>query len=220
MTSIDLQVWVDVACPWCYIVKHRLEHAIAASERPAEVTVRYRAYELDPDAPRSSGTSVLEHLAAMTGSVDASHAFVGEAADAARDQALDVDAEAQLRANTFDALRVVALGLAQGGPPLQAAVLERLFSAHFSEGRAVDDPTELQRLGAEAGLDERRLGSVLAGDDFAEQVREDEEAARDLGITRVPYVLAGDSLVVHGAQPTEVFADLLAKAGSAAAGSG
>ncbi len=218
MTPIDLQVWADVVSPWCYIVKHRLERAIAMSDRPAEVTVRYRAYELDPDASRGSGVLAVDHLTTSGGrSPDEARDLVGRAAAAAREDALAVDPERLRHSNSFDAHRLVALGLAQGGPPLQAAVLERLFSAHFTEGRAIDDHEELQRLGAEAGLDERRLGAVLAGDDLAEEVRADEEAARDVGVTGVPYVLAGGSLAVHGAQPVEVFSNLLARAGSSPA---
>lgn len=118
---------------------------------------------------------------------------------------------------SFDALRVVALGLALGGPPLQGAVLERLLHAHFTEHRDVGDVAQLQRLGAEAGLDERRLAAVLAGDDFADEVRRDEEEARAIGVETVPYVVVNGTHSVHGAQPLEVLKELLEHAGSSAA---
>jgi predicted DsbA family dithiol-disulfide isomerase len=107
---------------------------------------------------------------------------------------------------------MVALGLAQGGPALQAAVLERLFSAHFSEGKPVDDIETLQRIGGEAGLDGRRLSSVLAGDDFAEQVREDEAAAEDIGITGVPFFMANRRVGLSGAHTAEVIGQLIESA--------
>jgi predicted DsbA family dithiol-disulfide isomerase len=115
---------------------------------------------------------------------------------------------------SHDAHRLVALGLAQGGPPLQGAVLERLFHAHFTEGRDVSDHEQLQRLGAEAGLDERRLGAVLAGDDFDEEVAADRAEAESRGIDTVPYIIANDAHVVHGVQPVEVLSELLAHAGT------
>ena len=107
-----------------------------------------------------------------------------------RPDGVEIDVDKQLRANSFDAHRLVALGLAQGGPALQAAVLERLYSAHFTEGKAIDDIETLQRLGAEAGLDGRRVSAVLAGDEYADHVRADEEAAVDIGITGVPFFMA------------------------------
>lgn len=115
---------------------------------------------------------------------------------------------------SFDALRLVALGLEQGGPPLQGAVLERLFHAHFGGEADLTDHEQLQRLGAEAGLDESRLAELLAGDAFADAVRADEAEARDRGVESVPYVLADDAGAVHGIQPVEVVSELLARAGS------
>jgi predicted DsbA family dithiol-disulfide isomerase len=213
MTSIVLDVWADILCPWCYIGKRRLEQAIAASERPAEVTVFYHAYQLNPDAPVGSGRPVAERLAEKYGTDRAGgEAMAQRAAEAARPDGLNIVPELQLEANSFDGHRLVALGLAQGGPALQAAVLERLFSAHFAEGRQVDDREVLQRLGAEAGLDERRLGAVLASDEFADQVRADEAAAAEMGIRGVPFTIANQRVAVAGAQPAEVFGLLLKRA--------
>ena len=116
-----------------------------------------------------------------------------------RPDGVHIDVDKQLRANSFDAHRLVALGLAQGGPALQAAVLERFYSAHFSEGKAIDDIETLQRLGAEAGLDGRRVSAVLAGDEFADHVRADEAAATDIGITGVPFFMANRRVALSGA---------------------
>jgi predicted DsbA family dithiol-disulfide isomerase len=107
---------------------------------------------------------------------------------------------------------MVALGLAQGGPALQAAVLERLFSAHFTEGKVIDDIETLQRLGGEAGLDGRRLAAVLAGKDFADHVREDEKAAKDLGINAVPCFVANRHVALSGTHTVEVMGKLITAA--------
>ena len=213
MNAVEIDVWADVVCPWCYLGKRRLELAIAESAHPAEVTVTYRAYELDPGSPRGSGESVLAWLARTDGTDLAGARETAERpATIARPDGLDIDVDSQLRANSFDAHRLVALGLAQGGPALQGAVLERMFSAHFSEGKAVDDIETLQRLGAEAGLDGRRVSAVLAGDEYAEEVRGDEEAARDLGITGVPFYMGNRRVGLSGVHTVEVLGRLIESA--------
>lgn len=214
---VIVDMWVDVVCPWCYIGKHRVHAAIAASDRPAEVTVVHRAYELDPDAPVGTGESVAVALAAKYGTDLAGVARMQErVVEAARPDGIRLDLDHQVQANSFDAHRLVALALAMGGPPLQGAMVERLFSAHFAEGLAIDDHQVLQRLAAEAGLDERRVASVLASGEFTDAVRADEDLARQIGVTGVPFTIAGPpegrKLAVSGAQPVEVFGELLAAA--------
>ena len=129
-----------------------------------------------------------------------------------RPDGIDMDIDSQVAANSFDAHRIIALGLAQGGHALQGAVIERLFSAHFAEGKAIDDIETLQRIGAEAGLDGRRLAAVLASDDFADQVREDEKAATELGISAVPCFVANRTVALSGAHTVEVMGKLLTAA--------
>lgn len=213
MSAIDIEVWVDVVCPWCYIGKRRLERAIAESAHPAEVTVTYRAFELDPNRPVGGGGSVVGHLATKHATdLDGAREIAERAALVGRPDGIDMDIDSQVAANSFDAHRIIALGLAQGGNALQGAVLERLFSAHFAEGKAIDDIETLQRIGAEAGLDGRRLAAVLASDDFADQVREDEKAATELGISAVPCFVANRTAALSGAHTVEVMGKLLTAA--------
>jgi predicted DsbA family dithiol-disulfide isomerase len=213
MAQVQIDVWADVVCPWCYIGKRRLEQAVAESAHPADVAVTYHAYELDPHVPRGDGTTVLQWLADRYGTdLDGAREIAERPATIGRPDGVDIDVDRQIRANSFDAHRMVALGLAQGGPALQAAVLERLFSAHFSEGKQIDDIETLQRLGGEAGLDGRRLSSVLAEDDFADQVREDEVAAEDIGITGVPFFMANRRVGLSGAHSAEVIGQLIESA--------
>ena len=210
MNAVKIDVWADVVCPWCYLGKRRLELAIAESAHPAEVTVTYRAFELDPDTPRGTGEGVLAWLADTYGmDLAGAREMAERPATMARPDGLDMDVDAQLRANSFDAHRLVALGLAQGGPALQGAVLERMFSAHFTEGKAIDDIETLQRLGAEAGLDGRRVSAVLAGDEYTEEVRGDEEAARDLGVTGVPFYMGNHKVGLSGVHTVEVLGRLI-----------
>jgi predicted DsbA family dithiol-disulfide isomerase len=104
------------------------------------------------------------------------------------------------------------LGEAEGGLALQAAVAERMFAAHFCEGKALDDRRVLQRVGPEAGLDEHRVSAVLSGDEYASAVREDEREAARLQLASVPFVLADRRIAMAGPQPVQALLDLLREA--------
>lgn len=213
MSTVQIDVWADVVCPWCYLGKRRLEYAIAESAHPAEVTVIYHAYERNPRVPKGDGTTVLEWLARTHATdLDKAREIAERPATLARPDGVDIEVDKQLLANSFDAHRLVALGLTQGGPALQGAVLERLFSAHFAEGKQIDDPEALQRLSAEAGLDGRRVSAVLAGDHYADAVRADEEAAAQIGITEVPFYMANEKLALVGVHSVEVLGQMIATA--------
>ncbi len=210
MSAVEIDVWADVVCPWCYIGKRRLEQAIAESAHPADVTVTYHAFELDAGTPRGDGQTVLEWLAERYGTdLDGAREIAERPATLGRPDGIEINVDRQIRANSFDAHRIVALGLAQGGHALQAAVLERLYSAHFSEGKPIDDIETLQRLGAEAGLDGRRLSAVLAGNEYSKQVRADEVAATDIGVTGVPFFMANRRVGLSGAHSVEVIGQLI-----------
>ncbi|MGZ6754794.1 MAG: DsbA family oxidoreductase [Nocardioides sp.] len=214
MSVVEIDVWSDVVCPWCYIGKRRLEYAIAESAHPADVTVTYHAFELDPGTPRGDGSTVLSWLAERYGTdLDGAREIAERPATMARPDGIDIEVDRQLRANSFDAHRIVALGLAQGGHALQAAVLERLYSAYFTEGKAIDDIETLQRLGAEAGLDGRRLSAVLAGTEYGDQVRADERAATEVGISGVPFYMANRRVALQGAHTVETIGQLISSAG-------
>jgi predicted DsbA family dithiol-disulfide isomerase len=215
MSSVEIDVWADVVCPWCYIGKRRLEYAIAESAHPADVTVTYHAFELEPGAPKGDGSTVLAWLAERYHTdLDGAREIAERPATLGRPDGIEINVDRQIRANSFDAHRLVALGLAQGGHALQAAVLERLYSAHFAEGKAVDDIETLQRLGAEAGLDGRRLSAVLADNEYADQVRADEVAATDIGVTGVPFFMANRRVGLSGAHSVDVIGQLIEAAAS------
>lgn len=209
-TTIELELWSDLVSPWCWIVKRRLEAAIHAFERPHDVTVRYRAFELDPDLPRGGGVALAEHLGNRHGGgIEAGRAMLEQVARDAEGDDLWFDWDRALRANTFDAHRLCALALEMGGLALQGAVVERFFAAHFREGLALDDPEVLQRISAEAGLDERRVSSVLAGKGYTDWVRGDEKLAAELGIMTVPYVVANGEAALAGPASVNEYLSLL-----------
>jgi predicted DsbA family dithiol-disulfide isomerase len=193
--TLAVEVWTDLTCPWCYLGKRRLERAVHAFEHPHAVQVRYRSFERDAAAV----------VAAEAGEA-------AEARAAAAQEGLDLPVDHAVPARTFDAHRLMHLGEAEGGPALQAAVAERMFAAHFCEGKALDDPRVLQRIGPEAGLDEHRVAAVLAGDEYASAVREDEREAARLQLASLPFVLADRRIAMAGPQPVEALLGLLRQA--------
>jgi predicted DsbA family dithiol-disulfide isomerase len=208
--AVVLDVWADVVCPWCYIAKHRLRRAIDGWSRPHEVLVRHRAYQLDPGMPKGHPVPVARYLGEKYGGGEqAGVAMSSRAAQIGEQEGLRFDMARALKVNSYDAHRLIALAREMGGPALEDAALERMFSAHFAEGLAIDDRDTLLRCAAEAGMDERRVASVLADDTYGDYVREDEQEARALGVTGVPFVVGNGRVAVSGAQPVEVFLELL-----------
>ena len=209
-TLIELDLWSDLVCPWSWVAKRRVEAAVAAFERPHDVTVRLRSFELDPDVPRGGGVPVSEHLALRHGGdAEAGRLMNARASEVAEADELYFDWDRAVRANSFDAHRLCALAGEMGGPALRSAAVERFQSAHFSEGLPIDDHEVLQRLSAECGLDERRVSAVLASDAYADQVRADEEQARSMGVTATPFVVANAYAAVSGARPVDDYLALL-----------
>lgn len=209
-TLIELELWGDLVSPWCWIAKRRIEKAIHSFERPHDVTLRHRAFEIVADLPVGGGVSLAEHIGAVRGvGTEEGRRVLEQAAEDAADDDLWFDFDRAVRANTFDAHRLCALALEMGGLNLQGAVVERFFAAHFREGLAIDDPEVLQRISAEAGLDERRVSAVLAGKGYTDLVRGDEQLAADRGITTVPFVVANGEAELAGPATVDQYLALL-----------
>ncbi|NIH85787.1 DsbA family protein [Amycolatopsis granulosa] len=205
---MQVEIWSDVVCPWCYLGKRRFERALAAFEHRDQVEVVFRPFELDPGAPREPQPKA-PLLAAKYGISEAEFAANEERLTrlAAAD-GLEYHLDGGLIGNTFDAHRVLHLARERG---LQEAVAERLFRAYFTEHRSVFDAESLAGLAAEAGLDGAEVRRVLAEGGYADEVRADIDQARALGANGVPFFVFDRRYAVSGAQPTETFATVLDK---------
>jgi len=203
MTSIRIDIWSDVACPWCYIGKRRLETALSTFAQRDLVQVHWRAFELNPTAARQSDDGrYAERLAKKYGtSVVEAEKMIERVLDTARAEGLAFDYKVIRPGNTFDAHRLIHFAGQRG---LQDAVKERFFRGYLCEGAAIGLPDALLRLAVEAGLPEDLVRSVLDGDAYADEVRADEHEARALGISGVPFFVIAGRLGVSGAQPAEV----------------
>ncbi len=211
---LRVDVWSDVACPWCYVGKRKLESALPMFPHAAEVDVVWHAFELDPSAPRSQpdGVSMTARLAKKYGkSVREAEAMVQHMVDVAKTDGLDFRFDRIKPGNTFDAHRLIHLGKVRGK---QDAVKERLMRAYFTEGEAVGDTGVLLHLGASAGLEADEVAALLASDLYAAEVREQEAEAAEIGIRGVPFFVFGEKYAVSGAQPKDALLSVLTKAWS------
>ena len=204
---MHVEIWSDIACPWCYVGKRRFEAALAAFEHRDEVRVTWRSFELDPAAPAEREGDRAEHLARKYGSsVEQARAMEAQMTGVAATEGLAFRFDIARSGTTLDAHRLVHLGAAHG---LQDAVKERLLRAYLCEGELMSDHAALQRLAAEVGLPAEEVRDTLATDRFAAEVREDERTASALGVTAVPFFVVDRSMGAAGAQPAEVLGKLL-----------
>ncbi len=204
-----IEVWADLICPWCYLGQRRLERALEAFPHRADVEVVHRAFELDPGRAPGRTFDRLESLASKYAlTLERARAMEEEMERRAAADGLEYHLTSGVVGNTLDAHRVVHLGRAAGR---EDAVLERLYRAHFTERRSIFDAPSLASLAGEAGLDPAAVTEALATDACVASVRAEERAARELGVTGVPFFVLDGRNAVSGAQPTEVFADALAR---------
>ncbi|MFC5824811.1 DsbA family oxidoreductase [Nonomuraea insulae] len=209
MSTLNVDIWSDLVCPWCYVGKRRFDRALAAFPRREDVRVRWRSFELDPGGSREPAMSLPERSHRDLG---------GTRADTDRRMAMLTDLAAQeglvyrldlARAvNSFDAHRLLQYADREGRGE---AVRERLMSAYVAEGAVLSDLGTLADLAAECGLDPVATRAVLDDGGFAEEVRADELRARELGVSGVPTFVFGQRYAVSGAQPVEVFSQVLSQ---------
>ena len=213
-----VEVWSDVACPWCYVGKRRLEHALASFEHRDRVEVVWRAFQLSPDTPRfgepGAGEPVEAMLARRYGGGEPLRRRHEHLVAVASEEGIAMRTDLAHHVNTFDAHRLVA-----AAAKYRAAgdLVERLFAAQHVEGRRVDDPQVLLGLAAASGLPAEDAERVLAGDAHAAAVTADIGEARELGVGGVPFFVLERRFALSGAQPPELFGSALERAWAQAA---
>jgi predicted DsbA family dithiol-disulfide isomerase len=204
---MDIEIWSDIACPWCYIGKRRFEAALAQFEHRDEVRVTWRSFELDPAAPPEREGERAARLAEKYGmTVEQAREMERQMTETAAGEGLDFRFDIARSGTTFDGHRLIHLAAEHG---LQDAMKERLLRAYFGEGELMSDRDTLVRLATEVGLSEDEVRDMLAGDRFAEEVREDERTAARFGISAVPTFVVDRSLGASGAHPPEALLQLL-----------
>ncbi len=208
--SVKVEIWSDVACPWCYVGKRRFEAALAGFEHGGDVDVVWRSFELDPSAPATRDGDYVERLASKyrVGLAEA-QAMIDRMVAAGAADGVDMRFDRAQPGNTFAAHRLLHLALDRG---VQDSLKERLLAATFIEGAAIGDVDVLAGLAVEAGLDADEVRAVLDGDAYSAEVRADERRAAALGITAVPFFVVDGKYGVPGAQPPDVLLAVLEQA--------
>jgi predicted DsbA family dithiol-disulfide isomerase len=202
---MDVEIWSDIACPWCYVGKRRFEAALEEFEGRDDVELTWRSFELDPHAPAERERSGAEHLAEKYGmTVEEARARQQQLRDLAAGDGLDMRQDLSRGGNTFDGHRVLQLAAEHG---LQSEMKERLMRAYHTEGELISDRATLARLADEVGVP--GAAEMLASDRFAAEVRDDEETANAIGIHAVPTFVVDRRIAVAGAQPPQVLLELL-----------
>jgi predicted DsbA family dithiol-disulfide isomerase len=212
MQPLQVEIWSDIACPWCYVGKRRFEKALVGFPYRDAVRVHWRAFELDPSAPavRDSQSSYAARLAKKYATaLPQAEKMLDNMTQVAAADGLDFHFERVQSGNTFNAHRVLHLAGERG---VQDAVKERLLRGYMTEGEAIGQSDVLLRLGSEAGLDADEVSGLLAGDLYAAEVRADEQRARSLGIQGVPFFVLGGRFGISGAQPAELILGALQEA--------
>ncbi len=207
---MQVEIWSDVVCPWCYLGKRRFEKALSGFAHADEVRVVYRSFELDPQAPKDVTTPTVRMLADKYGLTDQ------QARDAQRQMEQRAAQDgltfrmSDLRSgSTRDAHRLLQLAKAR---QRQLELTEHLHQAYFTDQISIFDHAELTRLAVQAGLDRDEVTRVLATSEYGQAVDEDEAAARALGVTGVPFFVIDRRYGISGAQPTEAIAEALDRA--------
>ncbi|WP_431679868.1 DsbA family oxidoreductase [Kitasatospora sp. KL5] len=203
---MKVEIYSDIACPWCYIGKRRFEQALDRFPGKDAVEVVYRPYQLVPDAPEQA-TPHRDWLAARFGpqsvAMDAQVTELGAA------EGITYDFDAALHANTFLGHRLLHLAETEYGAAVQADLKERLLKAHFTDGVDIGDRAQLTEVAVAAGMDGGRAAAYLAGEEGAEEVRTQLDRARALGISAVPTFVFEGRWAVQGGQEADTFLRVL-----------
>lgn len=204
---MDVEIWSDIACPWCYVGKRRFEAALDRFEHRDEVGVTWRSFELDPSAPPERTGDRAARLAEKYGiSLEEARASERRVTEIAAGEGLEFRFDIARSGLTFDGHRIIHLAAEHG---LQDPTKERLLRAYFTEGELVADHDTLVRLAREVGVPEAQARATVSGDRFADAVRDDELTAQRLGITAVPTFVVDRALGASGAHPPEQLLELL-----------
>lgn len=207
---MKVNIWSDVRCPFCYIGKRKFEKALENFPHKDSIDVVWHSYQLDPNLETNPDSSTLEYFTKTKGvSADQARQMLSHATSMAKEVGLDFYLEDSILANSFNAHRLIQFAKTKG---LGNAIEEALFKAHFTDKQNIDDKKILAEIGASIGLDKEEVVEILASDAFEQEVKQDELAARKIGVQGVPFFVVNNKYGISGAQSSEVFLETLEKA--------
>ncbi len=209
---MNVEIWSDVVCPWCYIGKRRFETALAnlaAEGVELDINITFRPFQLDPSAPRNAPSPVVDGYAKKFGGVEKAHQIIHHVTAAAHDSGIEFHMENALRANTLQAHRLLHLALLHHGPQTQVELKQALLEAYFTDGKDIGSTGVLVMCAQRAGIAPETAHEYLSSDEGLEEVLGDFSLAGELGITAVPTFVFDGKWTVPGAQDVAVFENVL-----------
>ena len=207
---MEVKIWSDVRCPFCYIGKRKFEAALADFAHQEEVTITWKSFELDPNLQTVEDTNIYDYFAAAKG-IPKSQAVetFDNVTKVAAEVGLNFKLEQSVVANSFKAHRLIQLAKTKD---LGNEIEEELFSIHFTQGKNIDDEGVLIAAGKSVGIPEEELSALFSSEDFDAEVRIDQLEAQRIGIRGVPFFVFDDKYAVSGAQAPELFLQTMKKA--------
>jgi predicted DsbA family dithiol-disulfide isomerase len=208
---MQVDIWSDIVCPWCYLGKRRFEQALAEFDGRDDVRISHRSFQLDPTRVRGETFSRRDMLRSTYRLSEEQVLSM----DVKMEQTAAVDGleyhltEAGLTGNTLDAHQLVHLAASHGR---EDAMLERLYRAYFTEQRSIFDLESLVSLAVEEGLDAPGVREALESNRYVDAVTRDLTEARSLGVTGVPFFVIDQRYGISGAQAVDVFSRALTMA--------
>lgn len=207
--KMRVEIWSDVACPFCYIGKRKFEIALSKFEHKDKVEIVWKSYILDPSIQYEEGKTLYQYLCERKGwSMDYTRQINEHVINMAKEVGLTYHMDEAKVANTFNAHRLSHLAAKHG---LQGKAEEKLFAAYFTEGKNISEEATLIQLGVEIGLDSTEVKSMLNSKEYYKEVQSDLEEAQQIGVRGVPFFVANRKMAVSGAQDSEVFLQFLEK---------
>lgn len=206
---MKVEIWSDIACPFCYIGKRKFEHALDGFNQKDEVEVVYKSFQLDANAPQNTTETMNQMLAKKYGqSVEQVEQMQKQVTVQANEVGLDYHLNDAKMTNTLDAHRLIHLAKEKGK---MSEMKEQLLKSYFVEGKHVGEIESLVEIAAAVGLDKEEVTSVLASDQYKKEVEADMQEGVQLGVQGVPFFVFNRKYAVSGAQPSNVFSEVLTK---------
>jgi predicted DsbA family dithiol-disulfide isomerase len=209
LSKMQVEIWSDVMCPFCYIGKRKFEAALSQFVHKENIEVIWKSYMLNPEMKTDTNKNSIVALAEHKGiSIEESKEMHKYVVEMATDAGLKYNMDKTISANSFNAHRLTHYAKSQGK---QLEIEEKLFEAYFILGKNIDDTNTLIGLGESVGLSKETLAKVIKGNDYAEDVRQDVYEAQQVGVRGVPFFVFDRKYAVSGAQESAVFLQSLQK---------
>lgn len=206
---MHIQIWSDINCPFCYIGKRKFEKALNEFDHSDQVEIEWKSFQLDPDLKLVPGQTIHQYLAERKGiSVEKAKEMNDFMTNNAKEVGLTYNFDTAILNNSLDAHRLMHLAKKYGA---QNETKEELFKAYYTDGLDIGDHQTLKMVGISVGIPEAETSAMLNSDQFKNEVEQDQYHAQQVGARGVPFFVFNNKYAVSGAQPSDLFSEVLNK---------